>query len=89
MKDIVNKTVEKADNRLRTMCDGLSPRARLVAVIVSLVIFATLAIYMAVYSVYGSNRQEPDIQHIEGVELKTQNESINNLKISNYDDDDE
>jgi hypothetical protein len=85
MKNIVEK-VEKADNKLRTMCDGLSLRARLVTVIVSLTVFAALAIYMAVYSVYGANVPEPDIQHIRGVELKMKNDSINNFKLRDYDD---
>ena len=90
---ITGKTGEigkKAKNRLRMMCDRLSPKKRLVVVIASLVVFAAIAVYMAVASVYGINRTEPVIEHIEGLRLRQINSdtvnTINTLKFKNYDD---
>ena len=92
MKSIIRETGErrsprpwqKADNRLRTMCDGLSPKKRLVVVISSLIVFAVMAVYMAVSSVYGINNPKLKIEHIEG--LKLHKDSINQLKSRNYDE---
>ena len=86
---IIGKIGETVESRLRMMCDRLSPQTRLVAVIISLMVFAVMAIYMAVSSVYGHHRTEPDIQHIKGLDLKMKNDSINTLKIKDYGNDDE
>ena len=80
------KIGKKADNRLRIICDGLSPKKRLFVVIASLVLFAAIAVYMVVVSVYGINRTELTIEHIEGLKLqRTNNDTINILKIKDYD----
>ena len=79
-----------AKNRLRTMCDGLSPRKRLVAVIISLTVFAVMAVYMAVSSMYYRQRPELNIRHIEGIKLqRANNDSIHHLKFRNHDESDE
>ena len=88
----IGKTGEigkKADNRLRMMCDRLSPKKRLFVVIVSLVLFAAIAVYMAVSSVYGINRTELTVEHIEGLKLqRINNDTVNTnniFKIKDYD----
>ena len=81
------KIVERADNRLRMMCDRLSPRRRFVLVIISLILFAVTAVYMAIGSIYFAHRPELNIEHIEGLKLpRANNDSINNLIIRNHDD---
>jgi len=78
---------QKANNRLQTMCDDLPPKKRLVLVITSLVVFAVMAVYMAISSVYGNNQPEMNVQHIEGIKLHRANDnSINPLKIEEDDD---
>ena len=82
------KAGEKANNRLRTMCDGLSPRNRLVVVIISLGVFAVMAIYMVISSIIFAQGPEMNIQHIEGLKIQRANDdSINLLKIEDDDDD--
>jgi len=89
MKRIIKETGEKADNRLHRICDGLSPQKRFVAVIASLIVFAAIAIYMAVSSVYGVDRPELEVEHIRQVKFNRPNmynDSINALKIKEYDE---
>ena len=79
------------ENRLRAMCDGLSPQKRIAVIIVYLIVFAVLAIYMAVISIYGKNKQELNVEHIRTIrDYKVINDfndlKINNLKNNNYDD---
>ena len=79
---------EAGENRLRLMCEGLSPKKRLVVVIVSLCVFAVLAVYMAVSSIVFAQRPEINIQHIEGLKIQRANDVIiNPLKIEEDDDD--
>jgi hypothetical protein len=86
----IGKTVEIGKNRLRAMCDGLSPKKRFVVVISSLIVFAMMAVYMAISSIYFLQRPELDIEHIEGLKLpRANNDSINILKFSNHDQYDE
>jgi len=98
MKKIINETVEtgktgergnigeKVNNKLHALCDSLSPRKRLIFVFTSLTVFAVLAVYMAVSSIFFAQRPELNIEHIEGLKLqRTNNDSINNLKFKNYD----
>ena len=89
MKRIIKETGEKAENRLRRMCDELSPLKRFIAVIASLFLFAAMAIYMAVSSAYGLNRPELEVEHIRQVKFNRPNmynDSINALKIKEYDE---
>jgi hypothetical protein len=82
----IGKTVEIGKNRLRTMCDRLSPQKRFVVVISSLIVFAMMAIYMAISSIYFLQRPELEIKHIEGLKLpRANNDSINTLKFSKHD----
>jgi hypothetical protein len=86
MKGIVNKTVEKTDNRLRTLCNRLSPQKSLVVVISSLIVFAVMAVYMAIDAVNFGQKPELEIKHIDGLKLpRVNNDSINTLKFSDYD----
>ena len=79
---------KKPENRLRSVCDGLSPKNRLVVVITSLIVFAIMAVYMAVSSVYGNNQPEMNVQHIEGLKIQRASDLIiNPLKIEEDDDD--
>jgi hypothetical protein len=88
MKEIISKTGKKADNRLHAICDGLSPKKRLVVVITSLIVFAVMAVYMAISSINYGQKSEMNIQHIEGLKIQRANDgSINNLKIEEDDDD--
>ena len=92
MKRIIKETGEKADDRLRRMCDGLSPRVRLIAVMASLTVFAAIAVYMAVSSVYGMDRKDVEIEHIRQVRFNPPgmyHDSINHLKIKNDDHDEQ
>jgi len=83
----IGKTVE---NRLRVMCDGLSPKIRLVVVIASLTVFAVMAVYMAISAIRFGQRPELNIQHIEGLKLPRANkDSINHLKNNHHDEFDE
>ena len=89
MKKIIKRTGKKADNRLRALCDGLSPEKRLVVVITALIVFAVMAVYMAVGSICFAQRPELNIRHIEGLDHKrVKNDSINRLNIKNHDDPD-
>ena len=76
-------------NRLRAMCDGLSPQKRFVVVMTLLTIFAAMAIYMAVSAVYSAERPEIEMEHIKQVKFNHPSmykDSINALKIKEYDD---
>jgi hypothetical protein len=76
----------KADNRLRVMCGRLSPRSSLVLVIISLTVFAVLAVYMAISAIGYGQKPELKIEHIEGLQIpQSKNDSINQLKIRNHD----
>jgi hypothetical protein len=82
------KIMEIGENRLRTMCDGLSPKKRLVVVISSLIVFAVMAVYMAVSSIYFSQRPELEIEHIERLKLpRSENEKFNPLFFDSHDND--
>jgi len=83
------KIVEKAENRLRSLCNRLSPQISLVLIICMLTVFAALSVYMAVSSVYGTGSRQPDIQHIRVIKIKSGNDSINFQKIKEYDNFDE
>ena len=90
MKRIIKETGEKADNRLRRACDGLSPQRRLVVVISSLTAFAVMAVYMAVSSVYGMGSPEIEVEHIRQIKFNPPvmcHDSMNHLKINNDDHD--
>ena len=80
---------KKANNRLRKFCDGLSPERRNIIVLCSLVVFAALAIYMMfdAFNFEYRHRKMPDIDHIRQLDLPTsKTDSINPLKINDYDD---
>ena len=88
MKRKIRKAGETGENRLRAMCDGLSPQKRFVVVMTLLTTFASMAIYMAVSSVYGVDRPEMEVEHIKQVKFNQPNmftDSINALKIKEYD----
>ena len=83
MNNII-KEKGKADNRLRRMCDELPPQKRLVAVIATLIVFAALAVYMAISSVYREDKQDLKVEHIQQLKITlpdTQTDSMNALKI--------
>jgi hypothetical protein len=85
------KIGERANNRLRSACDGLSPKKRLVVVILLFVVFAVLAVYMAIDAIKFDDirRRLPEVEHIKQLDVpKPNNESMNPL-IFNSDDDDE
>jgi len=85
---MTGKTLEikkKTDNRLREICEGLSHRKRVVLVIAALILFAVTAVYMAVSSICFEQKHELNIKHIEGLKLNYDSDSINILKIRNYD----
>jgi len=89
MKKIIKETGEKANDRLHSMCDGLSPKIRLFLVIASLTVFAALAVYMAVSSVYRADKSGIEVEHIRQLKLNQpgmHTDSINVLKIKEYDD---
>ena len=89
MKKKIRKFVEKTDSGLRRKCDGLSPERRRNIVVGSLIVFAIMAIYMAIGSIlFPENRNRiPDVEHIKKLDLpKLQNESINPLKFNEDDD---
>jgi len=83
------KIGKRIDNRLRSICDGLSPKMRLVMVIGSLVVFAALAVYMAIDAInFEDNRQLPEMEHIKQLNLpKSNHESMNPLNFNSHDDD--
>jgi hypothetical protein len=84
------KAGKKWENRLRAKCDSLSTKKRFVLVISSLIVFTVMAVYMAVSSVFGNDKPEMTIKHIEGLKLqRANNDSINILKFSNHDDDEQ
>ena len=90
MKKIIKETGEKADDRLRRMCDRLSPKKRIVVVIASLTAFAVIAVYMAISSFYGVGSPEIEMEHIRQIKFNPQGmyqDSINHFKINNDDDD--
>ena len=81
--------VKKAESRLRKFCDGLPPERRNIIVLCSFVAFAALAIYMMfdAFNFEYRHRKLPDIDHIRQLDLsKSKTDSINTLKINNYDD---
>ena len=81
---------KKVENRLRNMCDGLSPKMRLVVVIGSLMVFAVMAVYMAISAIHFGQKPEIKIQHIEGLKLPRANkDSIHIVKFRNHDKFDE
>ena len=84
MNNIIKEKGKEADNRLRRMCDELSPQKRLVAVIATLIVFAVTAFYMAVSSVYRADKQALKVEHIQQLKITlpdTQTDSMNALKI--------
>ena len=77
------------NNRLHEMCDRLSPKKRLIIVIVFMILFAALAVYMAV-SAFKSSETKLSIKHIEGLKLQQPDKnSINNIKTGSHDYNDE
>ncbi|MDR1172856.1 MAG: TraL conjugative transposon family protein [Bacteroidales bacterium] len=86
MKKITGEIRENADNRLRSMCDRLSPERRFAAVVAALSVFAVLAVYTAVGSIFYMERPEIDMEHMQGLKLRqvdNDNDSINALKFKN------
>jgi hypothetical protein len=84
------KIGEKANNRLRSACDGLSPKKRLVVVIFLFVVFAVLAVYMAIDAInFGDkSRRLLEVEHIKQLELpKPKDESMHLYKLNSHDDD--
>ena len=80
---------EKAANRLRSACDGLSPQKRLVVVIFLFVVFAALVVYMAIDAINfeDNRRQLPEVEHIKQLNLpKSTDESMNSINFNSHDD---
>ena len=88
MNNIIKEKGKEADNRLRRICDELSPQKRLVAVIATLIVFAALAVYMAISSVYKADKQDLKVEHIQQLKITlpdTSADSMNDLKIKEDD----
>ena len=84
------ETGKRPENRLRSVCDGLSPKNRLVVVIFLFVVFAVLAVYMAIDAInFGNDRQRlPEVEHIKKLDVPKQNsESIKPYNLNSHDDD--
>ena len=84
------KAGKKTENRLRSACDGLSPKRRLVVVIFLLVVFAALAVYMAIDAINFGDKQRllPEVEHIKQLDVpKPNNESIILYNLNSHDDD--
>ena len=85
----IGETGKKPENRLRSVCDGLSPKNRLVVVIFLFVVFAVLAVYMAIDAInFGNDRHLPEVEHIKKLDVpKQNNESIIPYNLNSHDDD--
>lgn len=88
IKNQINRLRKWIDGGLRRMCNGLSPKRRLITVLAFFVIFGSMAIYMTVSSIYNigkrAEKEYMEIEHIEKFELPHSNDSINHIKKQMY-----
>ena len=83
IRKIINRINEWLEDRLRSLVRPLSPDARVIVIVTTLVVFSGLSIYMTVSSIYNFGKDKGEKMQIEQIEtlklqLEQQRDSINN-----------
>ena len=80
----------KLSAKLRSLCDGLSHKQRLMVVTIMLCAFVLIAFFVFGHACYkiglGKSRQAVEIEHIRSIDIPTNNNIPNPVNIPAYDD---
>ncbi|GHT21420.1 conjugal transfer protein [Bacteroidia bacterium] len=75
------------NDRLRRMCNGLSPDLRIIVIVTFCTVFGVMSVYMTVSSIYSIGKRDAElmqIEHIKTLELKQSKDSILIFKNEQY-----
>jgi len=76
----------RIEEKLQTICASLSPKQRLVSIVVVSSIFGIVSLYFsfsAIYSINKTDREQIKIEHINQLKLHSK-DSIHQLNIKQY-----
>lgn len=88
IKQFIQQWQDSSDSRIRKMCEALSPKCRIVTILMLCLLFGVCSIYLTVNSIYNigwrdAGRQCADttssgsmkIEHIKGLDIPTEKKS--------------
>ena len=87
--EIINKILQfryRMEERLQSYCDSLSPKKRLVSIVVLGSVFGIISLYFslsAIYSINKADQEQIKIEHINQLKLHSNN-SIHQLNLNQY-----
>lgn len=85
-KNCIEKVQDWVDDKLRRMCERITPGKRLAVILLMFVFFGGMSIYITVSSIYNIGKrdgQRLQIEHIRQLPLQQANDSINPLNYPN------
>lgn len=76
----------RMEEKLQSYCDSLSPKKRLISILVLCSIFGIISLYFsfsAIYNINRTDREQIKIEHINQLKLHS-NDSIHKLNLKQY-----